>query len=1034
MLSSGVPGDASGIRRRGRVDATPTTTTDVSLPPITDKEKEKIHQVLLKKEERKGALFFFFVILLALGIPSYIIYHNTPFFTVQNIKCRLSDRFLSADRYAVSSEAAYEAFFHNPPLFGSEEYHKVMLWGTYDPSRIFAMTTSPGALTQDGRLSTPSTGSKGVAKDRQPLTVGIAWYDDAGEFPIRHTTALLHNRVNSLKSQKKESDEDTLRMEWIVHDGHHYGRLMVRDYPLHLEMEFEFLKSPAGDGWHVRVHGKLEPPSSVKKENTDIHVVVYLLSEDEEVPVDVVPPTGSTTLLGSGFYHPTLRTDMWNHRGEREPVALHIEDDHSPFATVQPWRIYQIQSKNPELEDTSAQFAFRTTDTFGGRLRERMETEGKTRKGLTTPMSDIYASPPLNLRSLTCRNSDVFCVLESSDLSSFKTAPTTSAAVHNMVVLKRQYNADFRLEISLTPEASGAREKGAETNSEDTSAAVPHYTGLSVCQATNAFRRRQKKIRQHHFQILKQWTKEVDEGKGSSLYQRVGSATLSELLGSLSYAHGEYQVSSAASSSLVSFSPAYTFSFLGSRTDEPFGRMDVSGYQLVFLVRYNKELMKSILHSWLIGAQDPNTGFIPTRTGYNAYMRSLMPVEYRWEDASLGTPPTVLVGLQELLREMRRKKTRVLSRRQSNARSKRKERNSDAYLDLEQTADMNYLQEILPALKRWRHWWHTTQCGGVTDELARSCDRDEIQEEGEVRNTGSSSPTNRRRRLEDWPSRPTGDPRDQLAYRWRGRNGPFLSPSGMEDYPRPTCSGHEHRELHVDLFSWIAYLSQIISSIEVEFLGLEASVQVNWEAHLEALHWDEENQRYSDRIGCASASPTEAPPFSSYVGFVNVFPVALGIPRLHIHHIFKTMDLVYRNLSDARHGVQSLSYSAVKQMREKKIPHHNLFTGTIWPHQNFLYSYALKSVYANPDASYTLGKDGAQHGGFERDEANQREVQALQRTAMKEYSRLRKENLPALIRVTRWWECFNPVTGDGLGGKTYIGSRALLLGLLYDYE
>lgn len=1052
MLPSGSspPTGTEGLRRRvdasrRRNDATADTTTDVSLPPMTDKEKEKIHHAILKKEERKGALFFFFVILFALGIPSYIIYINTPFFTFQNLKCRVTDRFIAADRYAVASEAAYEAFFHKPPLFGSEEYHRVMLWGTYDPSKIFAMTTAPGALTRNGKLSTPSTEENGNARHRLPLTVGIAWYDDAGLFPLRHTTALLHNRVMSLKSQKKGSDEDTLRMEWTVHDGHHYGRLTVRDYPLHLEMEIEFLKSPGGDGWHARIHGKLEPPSSVKKENTDVHVVVYLMNEDEEVPVDVAsPPASSTLLLGSGFYHPTLRTEMWNHRGEQEAVALHIEDDHSPFATVQPWRIYQLRTKNPGLEDASAQFAFRTTDTFGGRLRERMQTEGKTRQGLTMSASDIYASPPLNLRSLACQDADVFCVLESGDLSTFRTAPMTADddAVHNMVVLKRQYNADFRLELSLTSEVKTGGNHEAHADSTSSATPSPHFTGLSVCQATNAFRRRQKKILEHHFQILKHWGKDVGDGRGSSLYQRVGSTTLSELLGSLSYAHGAYQVSSSTASSLVSFSPAYTFSFLGSRTDEPFGRMDVSGYQLVFLVRYNKELMKSMLHSWLVGAQDPKTGFIPVRTGFNAYIRSLMPAEYRWEDSSHGAPPTLLVGLQELLREMRRKKARVLARRQSNARSRRKERNSDAYLDQEQRADLHYLREILPALKQWRHWWHTTQCGGVTDELARSCDHALIHEDGDAGETPKAHhQTGGYRRLEDWPVHPTGDPRDQLAYRWRGRQGTSLSPSGMEDYPRPTCSGHEHRELHVDLFSWIAYLSQLVSVIEVEFLGLEESVQVNWEAHLERLHWDDANQRYSDRIGCPSASPLDAPPFSTFVGFANVYPVALGIPRLHIQHIFKTMDLVYRNLSDTRHGVQSLAYSSVRQMRENKIPHHNLFTGTIWPHQNFLYSYALKSVYGNPDASYTLGKHGArqkvevEEGDYASgDEADRKEVEGLQRTAMKEYNRLRKENLPALIQVTRWWECYNPVNGDGLAGKTYIGSRALLLGLLYDYE
>lgn len=1124
------------------------TTTLVSLPTMSDKEKEVVDNARFRKEQKKGALLFFFLLLFAFGVPGYIIYRNTPFFYFQNIRCRLTDRFFFSDRYAVASEEAYQSFFHNPPLFGSEEYQRAMWWGTYDPSKLFALTTAPllpsfasverNASTVDAFPSGGSVTRENATPDTpHAVTVGIAWYDDAGLFPLRHTTALLHNRVVSLPSNKEDRDVDAVRVEWVVHDGHHYGRLRIEDYPLQLKLEIEFLKTaPYGDGWHARIHGTLEPSETRSGLAGGIHFVLYLLNDDENESVTVAPPPATASMGGKTAFRPTLHTRMWNYRGEKAPITLHVMDEHSPFSALQPWRVMLLQTGGRDSGDAArSPFALQQEDTFGGRVQERLSTQGKTRKGVNSSLQDFYANTPVDLRALTCASSSFssssasaaddsassgFCVLHSEDGSAFRLPPPVrdtdphEGTHRNMVVLKRQYNSDFRLELSLTSSLgaspTGSREAG-EMEGMDVA-----YTPLSGCQATNAFRRRQKHIAEHQYKIFRPWTnfekvdsKPKDEerpkrgtrqgphGASGKLYERIASATLAELLGSLSYTQGRYLVrerkrdekekdGNPASSSPPPLSPsgattngssippmsssiavapftAATFSFVGSRTDEAFGRLDISGWHLLLLVRYNKELVKSLLYSWIVQSQDARSGFIPSRTGFHAEARSLMPREFRVEEEDASLPPTILLGLQELLREMDRKRERVEEGRKTTPRTKGKARNSDAYLAKEFLADRQFLQQLLPSLQRWRQWWHRTQCGGVTDALARAC--------AVVGNATSAA----RRPLEEWPSKPTGNPADQLAYRWRARSGPFSLPSsGLEDYPRPVCAGHEHRELHVDVFSWIALLSRLISTIEVHFLGVEESVRVDWEAHLEALHWDEGHQQYSDRIGCpASGAPHRAnaswsaagvhysgsTPFSDYVGVVNVLPVALGIPRRSLSHVRHTMHLARRSLTSSSDlAMQSLSFASIRQMREDRLQHHNSYTGPIWPQHNLLYAYTLKTIYGqmSSDASHarthssTLSSSetsdndppSANHAASEERERNlfgQEGVNSgmellLRRDALAEYHRIRKSLLPPLFHLTRWWECFSPVDGSGLGGKTYIGSRALLLSLLYDFE
>ncbi|CCW62278.1 unnamed protein product [Phytomonas sp. EM1] len=943
------------LARRSAVDGNPVSS--VEMPAPTDDEKKERYKHIMREHRRKGIIHYFFFIAVTLGIPLMLVYYFTPFFVFQHLRCRAGDKFLRSDRTVETIENEYTSYFRDPPLYPSDAYNLSMFWGTYEPSRIFAMKS----------------------RSAQPVIVGIAWYDTPGTYSLRHVMPFTHNKVRAPRTTYKVgADPEVMKIRWIAHDGIHYGKQIVVDAANKLQMEVEFLKSPSGNAWHVRVHAHVESP---------IEFVLYLANADVSEAVRIEAPS----VHNDGDWSPVLKSKLLNHRLEKESFKLRVYDDHSPFYDTAPWRIYGLQA---DLDDS---FALTTTYTVGGTPDERAMTAGRG-------IAFGHQARKLQEQRIDLRNlpSAAFTYIETVDPQSFRSPGNhleADQATHNMVVLKKFYNSDFRLELSLSPapsesapETHGAAAEGEAAQSSRPQS-PPTYERLSTCQLSNIFRRREKAIARHMRNVCRYWVNGF-RVKGD-LYQHILAQTLGETFGSISFTAGRYleldeRVDEAQDQLGVaqtlwseqqlkpSHHPASAMAVVGSRTDEAFGQHALTGLPLLFLLRWNKEVAKDVLASWLIGAQNPRTGFLPNRAGFTAVARSLMPTELRYEHLTFGSPPTLLLGLQELLNEMARKAARL---RRANP---RKRRNTEAYFSEEVEADRRFLQALLPALQRWRGWWHRTQCGGATRELAEGCAS--------------------RRPLEEWPRGVTGDPADLLLYRWRSRDGFTLPASGMGDYPRPFCSGAHILEAHVDLFAWVALLSELISRIEVRHLGLPASVTVDWEAHLAAAHWDAARGRYADRTGCGDHD------FSPYVGYVNLFPVLLGVVRQNREKIRATFQLA-REALQTKFGLMSVSFDSVRRSREAGLPHRNVWMGYVWPSVNLMFLYALKSTYLDILAGNDFGK----------------EMQNF-------YSELRLNMAETIRNGNRWWEFYNPVDGRGEGSKTYIGTQALLLGILNDFS
>ncbi|RNF16307.1 mannosyl-oligosaccharide glucosidase, partial [Trypanosoma conorhini] len=604
----------------------------------------------------------------------------------------------------------------------------------------------------------------------RPVYVGLAWYDEAGLHPVRHRVAdvlSLERRRGGRDGVISDEKTDDFEALWALHDGVYYGRLYVQDGPAKLQVEF--LKSPSGDSWHVRTHGQLDGAEPVE-------FLVYVVNgggdalEPEPTPADT-------------SWDAQIKSEFEDAEGRREGFSLRIHDDNNPVFAATPWRVDGWTSAEDDfLRDVN----FRSLP----------------------PGAQTYKTGPAGVEGPQPRRDGV--------------------APHNVMLFRKRYASDFRVELSMRHALHlGAGGQDATERRPFTAASE----ALTTCQLTNAFRSREKQVLLQMRQMFTPWR----AGSHLSLKLFINRARrlLSGALGAWGFWYGRYlYVDPGVAAALEAQGKATTvqsddqlrttasdvsaFGAVASRLGSSYGDMTLTGYHLLFLMRWNREWTKEAIASWLVGAQDANSGFIPHLATFTAAARASAPPSARYESLTSAAPPTLLLTLSQLLRS-----------------------------DEAAASEKEFFELLLPPLRRWRSWFHETQSsedGALSLEALVAA----AAEHGAVNST---------------PPR----------YRWRPRDGDRLPSSGMPDYPRPACPGQHGREAHVDLFSWVALLSSIVSDVELR-LGLAETVPRRlWPGWLDAVHWDARRQRYADRGGCPADS------FSPYAGYANLYPLLLGI-------------------------------------------------------------------------------------------------------------------------------------------------------------
>lgn len=182
-------------------------------------------------------------------------------------------------------------------------------------------------------------------------------------------------------------------------------------------------------------------------------------------------------------------------------------------------------------------------------------------------------------------------------------------------------------------------------------------------------------------------------------------------------------------------------------------------------------------------------GYIAREQILGQSARRRVPTEFLVQHVEHANPPSLLLCIEKML-----------------AQAKLKPENDQQELN-------DFLKLIFPFLEKWYEWLKRTQRGPVAEP-------------------------------------------DTATFRWRGRkenDGKLISntlSSGLDDYPR--ASSPSENEMHVDLLTWMAKMSDIMGNLS-SFIALKPAKTQAFQADkarflngLDLFHWNDELQSFFD--------------------------------------------------------------------------------------------------------------------------------------------------------------------------------------------
>ncbi|KAJ1547706.1 Processing alpha glucosidase I, partial [Nowakowskiella sp. JEL0078] len=178
------------------------------------------------------------------------------------------------------------------------------------------------------------------------------------------------------------------------------------------------------------------------------------------------------------------------------------------------------------------------------------------------------------------------------------------------------------------------------------------------------------------------------------------------------------------------------------------------------------------------------------------------------------------------------------------------------------------------------------------------------------------------------------------AYRWRGRTPNHCLTSGLDDYPRAPIP--HAGEIHVDLMSWIGFMSQILRRIALKIGREDDAKAYSYRLHqiklaLIDLHWNHDSQSFCD---ATYDEDSENSKFIVHKGYVSLFPLLFGLIEKDSEYLLHTLELI-RNEQElwTPYGLASLSQSDSLFESDE-----DYWRGAIWMNINYL---VLSSLYKN---------------------------------------------------------------------------------------
>ncbi|KAJ1965824.1 Processing alpha glucosidase I [Dipsacomyces acuminosporus] len=414
--------------------------------------------------------------------------------------------------------------------------------------------------------------------------------------------------------------------------------------------------------------------------------------------------------------------------------------------------------------------------------------------------------------------------------------------------------------------------------------------------------------------------------------------------------------------------PYSLFATTPSRPFFPRGFLWDEGFHQLVLGHWDDELSLEILQSWY-ATMDKN-GWIAREQILGEEARSKVPAEFQAQYPNFANPPTLSFAVEAAIE--RHKAAHIM--------------NKSSLEDASAPPELALRQKILGKLRkdadRVLAFFESTQFGGAEA---------------------------------------TADSKDSPArgYRWRGRTENHTLTSGIDDYPRAFPPSRQ--ELHVDLLSWVAYMTR--ASIE-NSLGPAGPDSNSGEGKddrlkellqaLDSIHWNEDKKMYCDvtrriredydELEDEGEDPLETV-HVCHRGYVSLFPMLLGLlppDSDKLGHILDMIEDPEELWTD--YGIRSLSKSDEFYGKGE-----NYWRGPIWMNVNYLILSSLHNSYMPVDGPYKA----------QATRIYKSLRQNLIRNVFKEY------------KATRFfWEQYNPESGKGQRTHPFTGWTTLVLPIM----
>uniref|UniRef100_A0A5S6QN71 Mannosyl-oligosaccharide glucosidase n=1 Tax=Trichuris muris TaxID=70415 RepID=A0A5S6QN71_TRIMR len=464
-------------------------------------------------------------------------------------------------------------------------------------------------------------------------------------------------------------------------------------------------------------------------------------------------------------------------------------------------------------------------------------------------------------------------------------------------------------------------------------------------------------------------TFQLKEKQYAEVFSDVGKHALSNMLGSISYFHGDAVVQSVYNSAPVLYSPLELFSTIPSRPFFPRGFLWDEGYHQLLLRRWDTGLSLEIIGYWLDLMNVE--GWIPREVILGTEALRKVPWEFVTQRNTVANPPVFFYTLNAILMDEERLTA----------------------------SDKLLLRRMFPRLKLWYLWLNATQSGPQLGTFRWRGRNDTTNMELNPKTLPSG--------LDDYPraSHPTEDEYHVDLFSWMLASANCMK--RLSKVVNDEASEKRFREFS-DMLTKQNLLDRLHWSDRKKRYcdyGLHTGL-VALEKFPIPVQSAGNTQMQATEFRRVVKGKPKLRLVSDVFGYVNLFPLFLRLIPLDspkLEHIFDQM--IDPEVLWSPYGLRSLSKSS--SLYQKRNTEHDppYWRGAVWMNMNYM---ALSSLhyYSQVEGPY-------------------------RQKAFEIYSDLRNAVVSNVVRqyvrTGFLWEHYNDETGEGEGSHPFTGWTSLVL-------